>query len=123
MIKQSVIAAGALFAAVVGFQPAEQAQAGVKFHLHFGHGYGYHHFYTPRVYYKRHYYVPRHRHYHYKRISCWKGKSIVRGHGFHHVRAIDCHGSVYKFKGKKWGQWFVIKMKSRNGWVFSKYRI
>jgi hypothetical protein len=34
-------------------------------------------------------------------ISCKQGRSIVRHQGFSHVRAIDCNGPIYSYRGMK----------------------
>ena len=44
----------------------------------------------------------------YDVISCGEGRSIVRRHGFKKVRAMDCSGDTFAFKGKKNGQWMEI---------------
>jgi hypothetical protein len=46
----------------------------------------------------------------YDGISCWKAKKIVQNHGFNKVHATDCGGKVMRFKGKKFGDWYRIKI-------------
>jgi hypothetical protein len=43
-------------------------------------------------------------------ISCWKAKKIVQNHGFHKVYATDCGGKIMRFKGKKFGETYSIKV-------------
>jgi len=119
MIKQTIIAAGVFAATIFAFQPQE-AEAGTKFHLHIGvpyYGYNSGHYYgTP--YYGSHYYEPRrvykprprYRH----RVGCRQARRILRHRGFHHIRTKDCYGHRYVFKARKHGDWWIVKMNSRN---------
>ena len=128
MMKKSLIIATAMIASVVGMQ-TQQAEAKVRFDVHiggygggyWGGGYGGHGGHGG--------YGHGHGGYgnggygYNRRISCYRGKRIVRNQGYRFVRAIDCRGSVYKFKARRWGQTYILKMKSRNGRVFSRRHI
>ena len=106
MFKKTVIAATALVAATVAFQPVQQAEAGVKIHI--GVGIGAPGFYGPG------YYAPVYRH----RISCGRAVSIVRHSGFYRVRAVDCSGRRYTFHAKRKGIWRRIRMYSASGRIY-----
>jgi len=122
MIKQSIIAAGALAAAVFAFQP-QQAHAGAKVHFHVGvpyHGYyGHTPYYGGPVYYGRPAYRPR-RHY---RVGCRKARRMLRHRGFRHIRVRDCHGSRYVFTARRHGEWWKVRMSSRTGRIVRLYPI
>jgi len=114
MFKKSVIVATALFASLVAFQPVEQAEAKVHIDIgfgapgYYGGGYGYYGggYYGHRRGYRSH------RGY---RMSCGQVRRKIRHRGFHRIRAIDCSGSRYSFNAKRHGQWYRIKVNSRNG--------
>jgi hypothetical protein len=111
MFKKTIIAASALIAATVAFQPVEQAQAGVKIHIGVGIGapgyYG-------GGYYGPSYHAPVYRH----RISCGRAISIVRHSGFYRVRAVDCSGRRFTFHAKRNGVWRRIRMYSASGRIY-----
>ncbi|MGI9412382.1 MAG: hypothetical protein ACR2PM_01855 [Hyphomicrobiales bacterium] len=111
MLKKSLIAAGAIAAAVIAFQPAT-ADAGVSVSIELGvvgHGPG-----PgpgpdagpgpgPRPSY---------------RLTCRQIKRILRReHGFRDLRATDCQGSNYRFIGWRDGGRWKVKVKSRSGRV------
>ena len=99
MLTKIVVAAVALTAAVVATAPAHaETNFGIGIGLGFGNHYG--------GGYDSDYYPV----YDNDGISCWKGKKIVQNHGFYKVHATDCDGSIMRFKGKKSGDWFSIKM-------------
>ncbi|MGL4488075.1 MAG: hypothetical protein ACRCU5_01340 [Rhizobiaceae bacterium] len=47
------------------------------------------------------------------RISCKKGRQILRDEGFHRVRAFDCHGRTYGFFAIDGGHTVRVKMTNR----------
>lgn len=122
MLKQTIIAAAAVVASVVAFQPVEKAEARVNIGVgigipgyygggyapgYYGGGYGY---YAPRP----RYYAPRR----YGRISCGSARRIVRNHGYYRVRAVDCSGSRYTFHAKRGGVWYRLRLKSHSGRIY-----
>ena len=118
MLKKTVIAATALFAAVVAFQPVQQAEARVNIGIGIGvpgyYGPGY---YAPG-YYAPGYYGPVYGGPVYRRISCRHARRIIRRHGYYRIRARDCSGSRYTFIAKKRGIWYRIRMKSATGRIY-----
>lgn len=48
-------------------------------------------------------------------ISCRQGARIVRSAGFRRVRAIECSGSEYSYRGFRRDSVFEIRVRSRNG--------
>ncbi len=122
MLKKTLIAATILFTAATALQPVEKAEARVNFDVSIGFPGAYY----PAPYYAGGYYgggyyvAPRHRS---RRVSCARGKRIVRNHGYRNVRAVDCRGSVYKFEGRRWGNWYLLKMKSRTGRIYRRIHI
>ena len=46
----------------------------------------------------------------YGGASCWKGKEIVRWHGFKNVIPYDCSAPVYKYKAWKHGQPYRVRV-------------
>jgi len=112
MLKKSLIAAGAVAAAVVVFQPADanadvSVSIGIGGGYHYGPGPGY---YGPGP--GPGYYHPRPRY----RLSCRQVRRILRRHhGFRGLRATDCRGKNYRFIGFRDGGRWKIKVKSKNG--------
>ena len=49
-------------------------------------------------------------------MSCWEAKQYLEGE-FKHVNKIECNGTVYTFKVKKFnfGPWKTVKLNSDNG--------
>ena len=39
-----------------------------------------------------------------------QAKKIVKNHGFYNVFPTDCDGNIMRFKGKKFGDWYRIKV-------------
>lgn len=120
MLKKSLVIATAMFASVVGLQSAQQAEAKVKFDIHIGVPGGYHGGGHWGHGHSGHW---GHGGWGKRRISCYRGKRIVRNHGYRFIVPIDCSGSVYKFKARRGGARYLIKMKSRNGRIFARYHI
>lgn len=118
MLKQTIIAATAVVASVVAFQPVEKAEARVNVGIGIGipgvyapYAPGYYGgYYAPRPYY----YAPRR----YGRISCGAARRIVRRHGYYRVRAVDCSGSRYTFHAKRGGVWYRLRLKSHSGRIY-----
>jgi len=139
MLKKSFIVSLALLIAAFAFAPVENAEAKTRVHIGVGvGGYGpyyggYGPYYGPGPYYGGYYgpgpyyggpppyygryYAPR-RTYRRGRISCKRGKRIVRNNGYRKVRARDCRGKTYSFSGRKRGRTYIIKMRSRTGRIF-----
>ncbi len=121
MIKQTIIAAGAVAAAVFAFQP-QQAMAGPKVHFHIGVPYydGYRPYYGHGPYYgHRHYYRPHLR----RRISCRQARRMLRHRGFRRIQVRDCHGRRYVFTARRDGEWWRVRMSSRSGRIVRLYPI
>ena len=114
MLKKSLIAAGAIAAAVVVFQPADanadvSVSIGIGGGYHYGPGPGY---YGPGPGYGPGHYHPRPRY----RLTCRQVRRILRReHGFRGLRATDCRGKSYRFIGFRDGGRWKIKVKSKNG--------
>ncbi len=131
MMKKSLVIATAMFAAVVGFQPTQQAEAKVKIGVSIGIPGG---FYGGGYYGGGHgggyggghggYYGNPHGGYGggwaARRINCNRGRRILRNKGYRFIKMVDCAGSVYKYKASMGGNRYLLKMKSRNGRVFSR---
>ncbi len=124
MMKKSIIIATAMFVGVIGLQ-AQQAQAKVRFDVHIGgpgyyggHGHGHGRWGGGHGGWGN-----GHGGWGHRRISCHRGKRIVRNHGYRFITPIDCSGSVYKYKASRGGSRYILKMKSRNGRIFSRYHI
>jgi hypothetical protein len=49
-------------------------------------------------------------------MDCWEAKQYLKGE-FKHVNKIECNGTVYTFKVKKFhvGPWKTLKLNSDNG--------
>jgi hypothetical protein len=102
MFTKVLVVAAALTAAVATTVPAQATKVNIGVGLGFGGG-----FYGGGYYPD---YYPVYGGGYYDGISCWKAKKIVQNHGFHKVHATDCGGNIMRFKGKKWGDWFRIKV-------------
>ena len=126
MMKKSLVIATAMFAAIVGLQPTQQAEAKVKLNVQIGIPGGYYGgpYYGGGGYYGK----PHHGGGYYggwapRRVSCGRGKRLVRSYGYRFIVPIDCRGRVYKYKASRGGNRFILKMKSRNGRIFSRRSI
>ena len=134
MLKKTIIAGFAMFIAIFAFEPVQDAQAKVKVYIgnggYYGGGYNPYYrdpyyrprprYYDPVPYYgnpyppRRRYIAPHRR----GRISCARGKRIVRNRGFYKVKARDCRGRNYMFHARKNGKKYRVYVKSRNGRVY-----
>ncbi len=116
MFKKTIIAATALVASFVAFQPVEQAEARVNIGIgiglpgYYGGGYG-HGYYG----HSDRYYRPVRRY----RMSCGQVRRKIRNRGYRRIRAVDCSGSRYTFHAKRHGEWFKLRIKSRSGYIYS----
>jgi hypothetical protein len=54
----------------------------------------------------------------YRRLSCWQAKQLVRDHGFHRVRTVECNGRVYTFEARRRGRIVLVNVNSRTGAVW-----
>jgi hypothetical protein len=112
MFTKIMVAAAALTAAVVVAAPA-QAKTNISIGLGFGgYGGGYDDHYGGG--YDTDYYPVYGGS--YGGVSCWKAKQIVRNHGFYNVYPMDCDGNIMRFKGKKFGDSYRIKV-NRAGYI------
>ncbi len=114
MFKKTIIAAFALAASFVAFQPVEQAQARVNIDIGIG-GPGY---YNPG-YYQPYYrpvpvYRPRPRYVN----RCNRARRIIRNRGYYRIRAIDCSGRRFTFHAKRGGVWYRLRVKARSGHIY-----
>ena len=106
MFTKIMVAAAALTAAVVMTAPA-QAKTNINIGLGFGgYGGGYGDYYGGG--YDPDYYPVYGGG--YGGVSCWQAKKIVKNHGFYNVFPTDCDGNIMRFKGKKMGDWYRIKV-------------
>jgi hypothetical protein len=107
MFTKFLVAAAALTAAAVATAPAQaKTNIDVNVGLGFGGGYGggYDGYYGGGYGYYPVYGGG------YDGISCWKAKKIVQNHGFYKVNATDCGGKIMRFKAKKSGDWYRVKI-------------
>lgn len=107
MFTKFLVAAAALTAAAVATAPAQaKTNIDVNVGLGFGGGYGggYDGYYGGGYGYYPVYGGG------YDGISCWKAKKIVQHHGFYKVNASDCSGNIMRFKAKKSGDWYRVKV-------------
>ena len=119
MFKKTIIAATALVASFVAFQPVEQAEAKVNLHIGIGvpgfHGGGYGHgYYGGSPYYGGGHYTPRRSY----RKTCGQIRRKLRNRGYYRIRSVDCSGSRYTFHAKRNGEWLRIRVKSRSGYIY-----
>ena len=120
MLKKTIIAATALVASFVAFQPVEQAEARVNIGVHLGGGYYGSGYYAPRPHYyapRPHYYAPR-PHYVPRVSYCSQARRNIRNRGYYKIRAVDCSGSRYTFFAKRGGQHFRLRVKARSGHIY-----
>ncbi len=119
MFKKTIIAATALVASFVAFQPVEQAEAKVSVQIgiggsgYYGGGY-YGGGYYPAPHYGGGYYAPRPVY----RKTCGQIRRKLRNRGYYRIRSVDCSGSRYTFHAKRGGQWFRLRVKSRSGYIY-----
>lgn len=52
-------------------------------------------------------------------ISCEDGRDMVRDSGFRKVRAINCDGKRYTYKGRRNGNPYIVRVSRRNGEIIS----
>lgn len=107
MLTKFLVAAAALTAAAVATAPA-QAKTNIDVNLGLGFGGGYGGYYGDGYYGGGGYY-PVYNDYD-DGISCWKAKKIVQKHGFYNVNATSCGSKVMRFKAKKAGDWYRVKV-------------
>jgi hypothetical protein len=123
MITKTLIAAAAV--ALTAAAVAAPAQAKVNVYLGLG-GYGpeyyepaYPVYVEPRHHHQPVYeeeYVPRRVQY---GVSCEDGVQALRYNGFHKVRALDCSGKRFKYKARRDGSTYVVRVSSRSGNIVS----
>ncbi len=107
MFTKFAVAAVALVAAVAMTAPAEaKTHVSIGLGLGFGGGYGGYGYGGP---YDDDYYYPAYGG-SYGGISCGRARSIVRSNGFYNVVATDCEGDIMRFQGKRYGDWYRIKV-------------
>lgn len=115
MLRNTIIAASALVASFVAFQPIDKAEAGVNIGVHLGSpGYYGNGYYAPRP----HYYAPRPHYYAPRASYCSKARRKIRNRGYYNIRAVDCSGSRYTFFAKRGGQRFRLRVKARSGYIY-----
>ena len=110
MFTKLLVAAAALTAAAVATAPA-QAKTNIDIGVGLGFGGYYGGGYDP--YYGGGYspgYYPVYGDDYDGGISCWKAKKIVQNHGFYNVNTTSCGGKVMRFKAKKSGDWYRVKV-------------
>ncbi|MDT4863697.1 hypothetical protein FQZ97_984150 [compost metagenome] len=49
------------------------------------------------------------------RIHCNQGTRLLRARGFHNVRALDCRGSHFLYRGNRVGRTYDITVRARDG--------
>lgn len=104
MFTKFLVAAAVMTAAAVATAPAQATNIDVNVGVGFGGGFG-------DGYYGGGYgsYYPVYGG-GYDGISCWKAKKIVQNHGFYKVNATKCGGKIMRFKGKKSGDWYNVRV-------------
>lgn len=55
----------------------------------------------------------------YGRVSCREARQIVREEGFRRVRTESCGGKYHRFIGYRYGEPYLIKVRSRTGEIRS----
>jgi hypothetical protein len=105
MFTKFLVAAAALATAVVMTAPA---QAKSHVHVGVGIGLGFGPDYYDDDYYGGGYYPVYAGD--YDGISCGKAKKILQNHGFYKVYPTDCGGKYMRFKAKKSGDWYRVKV-------------
>ena len=109
MLLRKALCAAALAAPLaLAATPASSDDIGVRFGIGFGEPY-----YGYRAYPDEGFYP-----FHRRRMSCWQARQLVRDRGFNRVRAIECNGRIYTFRGMRRGHHFVIKVNARTGAVW-----
>ena len=93
-MKSNLTIAAAGLSLLVGALSVTPAQA-----HKYGHGWGHGHGWYPH------------------KISCRKGRKIVRWSGFRRVRPIKCPGRFYVYRAKKWGHVYRVRVHSRRGFI------
>jgi hypothetical protein len=110
MFTKFLVVAAALTAAVVTTAPAQAESIHVGVGLGFGGGY-YDDGYYGGGYYGGGYYPVYGGD--YGGISCSKAKKIVQNHGFYKVYPTDCGGKYMRFKARKDGDQYRVKVDRR----------
>ena len=116
MLKRTIVAATALVASFVVFQPIEQSDARVNVHIGVG-GPGYYNpgYYQPYPHYRpAPVYVPRPRYVN----RCSRARRSIRNRGYYRIRAVDCSGSRYTFHAKRSGIWYRLRVRASSGRIY-----
>lgn len=63
-------------------------------------------------------YGPGYYHGHYRhRLTCAEGRWIVDHRGYNRVIAIDCSPRYYRYRAKRGGHWWLVRLDSRTGHI------
>ena len=109
MMRKTVIAAGAIAAALMAYQPAPAVADAVIQFVFPGGSVGIGDGHSDR----------RHR---ASRVSCRDARHIVRDNGFHNVDTVDCDGDSYRFHARRHGDKWRINLDAWSGRITSVRR-
>jgi hypothetical protein len=53
-------------------------------------------------------------------ISCRHGARIVDRRGYSRVQPIDCNRPFYRYRARREGDWWIVRLNARNGNIVSR---
>jgi hypothetical protein len=53
-------------------------------------------------------------------ISCRHGARIVDRRGYSRVQTIDCNRPFYRYRARRDGDWWIVRLNARNGNIVSR---
>lgn len=117
MLMKSLIAAGALGAALFAFQP--QAEAGPRIGIHVGIGHPHHGI----LVHGRRYHRP-YRHWRYRcNWSAPRVKRKLRRHGYRHFRHMRYRNCRWNVRARKHGRVYRLRVSARSGRIIARARL
>ena len=52
------------------------------------------------------------------RLGCQEGRRIIDHRGYNSVRAVDCGGRYFHYRGRRHGVWYILELDSRTGHIY-----
>jgi hypothetical protein len=56
-------------------------------------------------------------------ISCRDGARIVDRRGYSRVRPIECNRPTYRYRARRGGDWWIVRLNARNGRIVGAHQL